>query len=278
MSTVPFRLVGGQNPLILVPVHVDDKGPYAFILDTGASHCLLSKELAEILGVRPEIEGQAMGAGGPVKLAFAHVASMAVGATRQCNVQVAITDELKRIGTAIRSRVDGDLGFEFLKDFSLTIDYRAGALGFASRLEADHGGPAAHSIPFKLAAAHKPLILVQVMVNDQGPFQFALDTGASRTMLSSELAGKLAIETIEDSPVTGGGGQIKILAGKVRSLSVGEAIVRDHAIGVGEFLAMLSQTAGAKLDGIVGYNSLNQFRVTIDYPRRTLSLVPTGIQ
>jgi predicted aspartyl protease len=278
MSTVPFRLVGGQNPLILVPVHVDDKGPYEFILDTGASHCLLSKELAEILGVRPEIERQAMGAGGPVKLAFAHVASMAVGATRQCNVQVAITDELKRIGTAIRSRVDGDLGFEFLKDFPLTIDYRTGALGFASRLEADHGGPAAHSIPFKLAAAHKPLILVQVMVNDQGPFQFALDTGASRTMLSSELAGKLAIETIEDSPITGGGGQIKILAGKVSSLSVGEAIVRDHAIGVGEFLAMLGQAAGAKLDGIVGYNFLNQFRVTIDYPRRILSLVPAGIQ
>jgi hypothetical protein len=41
-QSVPFRLAGGQNPLILVPVYVNDKGPYEFILDTGSSHCLLS--------------------------------------------------------------------------------------------------------------------------------------------------------------------------------------------------------------------------------------------
>ena len=272
-NNVPFRLVGGENPVILVPVHVDDKGPYEFILDTGASHCLLSRELSEGLGLQPEIEKQAMGAGGPVKLAFAHVASMAVGSTRQYNLQVAITDELKRIGAAIRSRVDGDLGFEFLKDFSLTIDYRVGAIHFTPPL-ADRSSPSANSIPFKLAAPHKPLVLVQVTVNGQGPFQFALDTGASRTMLASDLAGELGIEAIEDTPVTGGGGRIKILAGKVNSLTIGNAVVNDHAVGVGAFLAMLSSAVGVKLNGIIGYNFLNRFRVTIDYPRRILHLVP----
>jgi hypothetical protein len=39
-------------------------------------------------------------------------------------------------------------------------------------------------------------------------------------MLSSELAAELAIETKEDDPVTGGGGQIRILSGKVDSLAV----------------------------------------------------------
>jgi Aspartyl protease len=68
---------------------------------------------------------------------------------------------------------------------------------------------------------------VQAFINDQGPFEFALDTGISRTILSSELAGKLAIETSEDNPVTGGGigGETKIVAGKVRSLAVGNAVV-----------------------------------------------------
>jgi len=275
-ESVRFRLAGGQNPLILVPVHVDEKGPYEFILDTGASHCLLSQDLSDILGIRPEIEKQAKGAAGPVKLAFAHVASMAVGSTRQYNVQVGITDELKRIEAAIQSRVDGDLGFDFLKDFCLAIDYQAGTLCLTSSLEADNGSHWATAIPFALAAAHKPLILLPVIVNDQGPFQFALDTGASRTMVSSELAQELAIETVEDSPATGGGGQIRILGGKVRSLAVGDAIARDHAIGAGEFLAMLSQAVGARLDGILGYNFLNQFRVRIDYPRRILELVPAG--
>lgn len=75
-ENIPFHLAGGQNPLILVPVYVDRKGPYQFILDTGASHCLLSQELSATLGIRPETEKQAMGAGGPVKLTIAHVSSL----------------------------------------------------------------------------------------------------------------------------------------------------------------------------------------------------------
>jgi predicted aspartyl protease len=276
-ESVRFRLAGGQNPLILVPVHVNDKGPYEFILDTGASHCLLSTELSEMLGVRPEIEKQAMGAAGTVQVALSHVASLALGSRRQSNLQVAITDELRRIAAAIGTRVDGVLGFEFLKDFSLTIDYQAGAIWFSSPSETDNGSHSAHSIPFKLAGSRKPLILVQAIVNEQGPFQFALDTGASRTMLSSELAAQLALETTEDGPATGGGGQIRILAGQVKSLAVGNAIVRDHAIGAGQFLATLSAAVGVKLDGILGYNFLNQFRVTIVYPRGILELAPAGV-
>jgi predicted aspartyl protease len=120
----------------------------------------------------------------------------------------------------------------------------------------------------------KPLILVSTRVNGRGPFQFALDTGASRTMLSSELAEKLAIETISEDPGTAGGGQIRILAGKVSSLSVGDAVVRDHMIGAAEFLTMLSTAVGAKLDGILGYNFLSQFNVRINYPLRMLTLAP----
>jgi predicted aspartyl protease len=276
-TKVPFRLTGGQNPLIVVPVQVDDTGPYPFILDTGASHCLLSRELSKRLQVQPEMEKQAMGAGGPITLAFAHVASMAVGCARQSNVPVAITSELERIGAAIGSRVEGGLGFSFLKDFSLTIDYSANSLSLAPPLEVADVSRSANAIPFKLAAAHKPLILLQVMVNGRGPFQFALDTGASRTMLSCELAETLAIEIVQDSPVTGGGGQIEVFAGTVGSLAVGNALVRDHAIGAGGFLALLSQVVDAKLDGILGYNFLNEFRVTIDYPRQIVELVPAGV-
>jgi predicted aspartyl protease len=277
-ESIHFQLAGGQNPLILVPVYVDGKGPYQFILDTGASHCLLSPELAVTLGIPPEVEKQAMGAGGPVTLTFAHVSSMTAGSMRRENVQVAITNEIQRIGAAIQSKVDGELGFDFLKDFILKIDYRNRVLNLAlpSDDRSGDGASSGSSIPFKLASAFKPLILVSAMVNGQGPSQFALDTGASRTMLSRELGRKLAIETIDDSPVTAGGGQIKILAGKVSSLSVGSAVVHDHAVGVGEFLNMLSAAVGAKLDGIVGYNFLNQFQVTIDYPRSTLELVPVA--
>ncbi len=44
--------------------------------------------------------------------------------------------------------------------------------------------------------------------------------------------------------------------------------------GVGAFLAMLSEAVGTKLDGIVGYNFLNQFRVTIAYPQGSSNCYP----
>lgn len=273
---IEFRLAGGQNPLILVPVFVDARGPYQFILDTGASHCLLSQDLSVTLGIQPEVEKQAMGAGGSVKLMFAHVNSMTIGSALKENVQVAITNEIQRIAAVIQSRVDGVLGFAFLKEFVVVIDYRNGTLRLALPSEEGNGNGngSGSRISFKLASTSKPLILVPAIVNGQGPFQFALDTGASRTMLSIELARKLAVETADDSPVTGGGGKIKILAGKVSSLAVGDAAVHDHAIGAGDFLDMLSKAVGAQLDGIIGYNFLNQFEVTIDYPRSRLELAP----
>ena len=38
------------------------------------------------------------------------------------------------------------------------------------------------------------------------------------------------------------------------------------------FFAMLSNAIGTKLDGIVGYNFLRNYKVTLDYPNETLSL------
>jgi hypothetical protein len=35
---------------------------------------------------------------------------------------------------------------------------------------------------------------------------------------------------------------------------------------------MLSNAVGAKLDGIVGYNFLRNYKVALDYPNETLSL------
>ena len=277
-ENIPFRLAGSRNPLILVPVYVNAKGPYQFILDTGASHCLLSPELSATLEITPETEKQATGAGGAVTLAFAHVNSLTLGSVRQQNVQVAITSEIQRVSAAVQTALDGVLGFNFLKDFVLEIDYQKSVFQLAPPSEPDNAtGPrSGHVISFKLVSPVKPLILVPAIVNGQGPYQFALDTGASRTILSSRVVEELKVATTNEGPATGGGGQVQILAGTVGSLAVGDARVRDHAIGAGEFLNMLSTALGARLDGIIGHNFLNQFKVTIDYPRSALHLLPAG--
>ena len=41
---------------------------------------------------------------------------------------------------------------------------------------------------------------------------------------------------------------------------------------ISDVLTMLSRVTGAGLDGIIGYNFLKAFRVTINYPDRVLRL------
>ena len=81
-ATVRFRLAGGAQPLILVPVEVNDHGPFDFILDTGAGTSLLSLELASKLNVTVLGSKQGQSAGGAVSVSLAKVESFAVGTAR----------------------------------------------------------------------------------------------------------------------------------------------------------------------------------------------------
>ena len=269
-SLVKFNLAGNEQPLILVPVFVNKKGPFEFILDTGAGTSLLSTELAQRLGINEGESKEAMGAGGKVKVILSQVESLAIGAATLENVQIAITD-MSGVGNAVGAKIDGDIGYNFLKAFRVTIHYQTQMLRLTQGEKSSHS-PNAEEVKFQLAKPAKPLILVPTYVNRQGPFQFAVDTGASTTVISPELAQKLRIHSVEVSPMTAAGGNVKAVAGRVKSLAVGTTELENVAVVASDFLVSLSGMVGVKLDGIVGYNYLKNFTVTIDYPRETLAL------
>ena len=274
---ISFRLAGGQNPLILVPVYVDGKGPYEFILDTGAYRCLLSPELSSSIGIRAESQQRATGVGGTITISSAHVSSLTVGAARQENVEVAITDELSRLGEAVQSKVDGVLGSNFLKDFRLTLDYRRGVVSlerFSVEPRTASEVQSVGSVSFKLATPSKPLIVLPVFVNGKGPFQFFLDTGASRTRLSFALARRLGIVAVGNRAGTGAGGRIPMFSATVDSLTLGNASISDAAVSVGDFLGDFGSLIDTKFYGIIGNDFLSRFEVTIDYPRGLVDLKP----
>lgn len=274
LTRVNFRLAGGAQPLILVPASVNGDGPHEFILDTGAGISLLTPEIAKRVGATIKETTEGMGAGGKVSISLGVVESMAIGQANASNVQVAITSELQRIGAVIGAEVDGNIGYSYLKNFRLTLDYQEHTLQLTdAEREPNGNGQFAHSeIRFKLAHPSKPLVLIPVLLNDEGPYIFALDTGASTTVVSSEVARVLAIESTGIPQITGAGGALQGSRGVARSLAVGNARLENLAIVTADFLTMLSQVVKTKLDGIIGYNFLKEFKVTIDYPNETLRL------
>jgi predicted aspartyl protease len=188
---------------------------------------------------------------------------------------IAITGEMDRTGAAVGTRIDGDVGHDFLKSFRVTIDYQKRRVRLAQGAYDVIGAlPVTHSeVAFRLASPTKPLVMVPVVVNGRGPFAFAVDTGASATVLSPGLADTLGIGRGESAAMTGAGGMLQATVGRVTSLAIGGAALDDLTVVVSDFLGPIGQAVGTRVDGVVGYNFLREFKVTIDYPETRLSLV-----
>lgn len=267
-----FRMAGGAQPLILLPVSVNHEPAREFILDTGAGTTLVTPEFAHHLKV--EITGSKEGhtAGGILAVQMGRVNSVTVGDAQRDNIDVAITD-LSHLSRAIDASVHGDLGYNFLKYFRLFLDFRLNEFRLDEPNRVDYFGPAAiTNLPIRLAHPSKPLILADVSVNDGGPYAFAIDTGTSTTVISSELAQELHVITKPISPVTTGSSHVEAAGANLSSLRIGQAAQNDLDVIVAGFLGMLSSVIGTKLDGVIGYNFLRHYKVAIDYPGEMLSL------
>ena len=272
-AKVKFRLAGGAQPLILLPVEVNDEGPFEFILDTGAGTSLLSSQLGQKLGVKIIGSKEGQSAGGTVSVSLAKVRSLAVASAKVDNVDVGLVD-LSHIGKTIGAKIDGDLGYNFLKHFRITLDYRKSEIRLDDPKRFELVGQSAPitEVAMRLASPAKPLILVDVYANGRGPFQFAIDTGTSTTSITPELAKQLGLSSSPIGPATTGGASVDVNAGVLQSFQLGGARIHNSTVVVADFFAMLSDALGAKLDGIVGYNFLRNYRVALDYPNETLSL------
>ncbi|HEX8143138.1 MAG TPA: retroviral-like aspartic protease family protein [Pyrinomonadaceae bacterium] len=271
-TEINFRLAGGPQPLILVPVKVNGQGAYDFILDTGAGTSLLSSELARSLGVEGTETKEGQVAGGKVSVPVGSVASLAIGEARVDNLQVAIID-LSDVGRAVGAQIDGDIGYNFLKEFRVTIDYRRNRLRLAKGLYESVGAAALKEVAFRLAAPVKPLLLVNVVINGGLACEFAIDTGCSTTMISPELASSLEVAGVPIPPITTGGAhQVEASVGSLASLAVGESLTRNLQVVIADTFSLLNRATGANFNGIIGYNFLKEFTVTIDYPNERLSL------
>jgi hypothetical protein len=128
-------------------------------------------------------------------------------------------------------------------------------------------------VAFATGDAGKPLLLVPVSVGEAGPFRFVLDTGASLTMISPGLAAQLALDGGSDADGVGAGGSMRVSIHTVGRISVSTATVENLDVAVGD-LSPIERAAGTRFDGILGYNFLSRFAITIDYGSETVTLRP----
>ena len=268
---VTFRLAGSKQALILLPAFVDGRGPYSFVLDTGATATVVSNELADALAL-PRGEGQdGRGAAGKMTLVKSQLPSLTVGKETVESLPVSVTD-LGFLGRAMGVQVDGALGHSFLRNFVMTLDYATNTLALRRPIGGKERVLNEGEIPFRWANAEDRLVVLPVFVNGKGPYEFALDTAASSTVISLEVAAEFGLSTQKISPLTAGGGNGTVSRVQLSSLVLGAERQENLAAAASDFLTQLSAELGTKLQGIVCYDFLRHYRVTLDFPRMVLSL------
>lgn len=263
-NAVRFRLVGKSNPLILVPVFADESGPHEFLLDSGATRSMLSQELASRLGIEQQSLDDAVGAGGSRQLGFVTIKSLRVGPAAQDGLTLGIAQDLAAIGDALNVRVDGLIGFDFIKNFRMTIDYQQQIIVFYSNVQ--NGGnhpPPCDAVGFELTPK-EPLMLVATYVNNRGPFQFVVDTGAGKSVIAQDLIERIGIAIQDRKAGMGFGGNFELARATLDSVRLSDIVVCSLPVITGPFLDAVSSSVGAKVDGVIGNDFLRKFpKVTI---------------
>ena len=112
---------------------------------------------------------------------------------------------------------------------------------------------------------------VPVSVSGRGPYQFLVDTGSERTVISRELANQLRLVS----------GRSAILhsvmgANDVATVHIPNLKVSSNTISVVDAPALGASNIGA--DGMLGIDSLRSQRVLFDFKAKTMSITPSSQQ
>ena len=269
-ATTPIRI---HDRHIFLKAGINGKGPFEFILDTGAGATTLDKGHSEALGLKAEGKLAAQGVGGTTDFGFTKVESFEVGEA-VVRGQRAVVIDLKPIAVAMGEDVAGILGYDFISRFAVTIDYAAGTLTLT---DPDKWTPPA-------GASLVPIELIQNVPTVEAVYgadlkgRFLVDTGNNGSVLlhgpfvrAHDLVAR-APRKIE-SGMMGAGGEEK------------QYVIRGDSLRLGDFtivgpLVSLSQSekgitgGNAEIAGNIGGELLQKFVVTFDYSHKRMCLVP----
>lgn len=145
---VPFRVVDGR---IYVDVMVNEKGPFAFAIDTGASGLGRSDaSLTKALALPIINNGLSSDGVATAKVDMTRFDSIEIGGFRRENLEVITRDYSSRMSA--ETAISGIIGRDFFADGVLIIDYPAKTLSFSRsmNLSADNAQVVAYERPFRI--------------------------------------------------------------------------------------------------------------------------------
>ena len=108
-------------------------------------------------------------------------------------------------------------------------------------------------------------LTVPVHIDGSGPFDFMIDTGSQATAVTREINATLGLRPAGTATLVGMASRRAVELVEVARLDIGSHTITD-------FAAPVLDRAHVGADGIVGLDSLQDFRVMIDFREQTIAL------
>lgn len=266
--TVPFEF---SRNLVFVHAKLGEH-PLTLILDSGAGSTVLNQRLVTELGLKTAGQVRGMGAGGAVQGSIVRLEGLALGEA-QLAPAIVPTLDLTDIEKLAAHRIDGILGYTFIADGAIQIDYEKRELTlFAPEVYLPPPEAMALDVTFRHNLPH-----VRGALNDLSEAWLTLDTGNSGALvIMADYARAHGIGT-EIPPraktvAAGVGGTVESALVRLRSLRLG-SVTLESVVGVlGPALKL--PLGGGDIAGVLGAVIFQRFTLTLDYPNNKVYLVP----
>lgn len=172
---------------ILAPVWINGRGPFHFIVDTGANRTVLSPETARQLGLDTRNGRSAVvhGVTGSEAAPLAHVAELRIGRIVRRNVEMPV------VSSRVHAEADGMLGADNLVGTRLSVDFRRNRIDISDAAYAPARPRSAVSLPAEMRFGLLPLVKGRVA---KVPVHAVVDTGAERSIGNGALRRALIAE------------------------------------------------------------------------------------
>lgn len=241
------------------------------VLDTGASGILITRKDAQKAGVVRLADATFRGFGNSARLPAGYrgiAQRLRIGSVEFRDALINVSDQ-DSVGTA-----DGLIGSNVFADFLVTLDFAAGKLrlsplpGYrAGDDEPRDRGIAPEMRNFTRVFRFGHLLLIPTRVSGSREVQFAIDTGAAKTLISSALAAEVSkVDRDNRTGINGINGKVADIY-QTGDLFLEFAGFRQKNLGMTAFdMWDQSRRLGTEVSGFFGLPLLDLFTLTIDYP------------
>ena len=279
VATIPFKLVTRH---IVVAVKINNSRPLSFVFDTGDKVGIVDLGRAKELGL--DLHGQLRigGAGSNTLLgSYVRGATWKLQGFEDFSQPVAIAIPLGQLSARFGHDFDGIIGSDFIKQFVIEVDYKAGVLKLYPKDGFVYSG-SGESIPIQFNGQGHPLIEAEVTPRGGQPIKgkFILDLGSSGALaLHSPLVKEHRLlesnhHTIRAIGVGGAGGEVMARMGRVSELKIGKFKITAPTALFAQDKA--GAFANASLAGNIGQRIASKFKLFLDYERRRIIFEPAS--